>query len=329
MACRSCWRQRQLTQLARQANTISELSNATTTAAAVAARPQQLRRPTTAPRATPAQKRGFHCSPSRLGLGDTLQSIVFRTLGPNTSHRVLGVSKPLYELCSRAAQYTIDPVAVQAGTVPKTADGEDVGKSQGPWHKVFDLPPTFSTWSQVTMLHMYVIVARTRNQEAEAARLWQSQLVDHFFFDAEEAMELRHGLGSRALRQRYLKELFIQWRGVLAAYDEGVARGDAALAAAVWRNVFKARPDADPRALAAVVAWVRRSLSRLDRVPDFQLPAGIAAVLRHPVAESFADVDPPAEELRDQLATRSNSSRPAPEGSPTPPTPPPIEKVPV
>ena len=65
--------------------------------------------------------------------------------------------------------------------------------------------------------------------------------------------------------------MFIQWRGLLAAYDEGIAKGDAVLASAIWRNVFKAKEDIDLNALAYIVSYMRRLLSGLDAVPDDKL----------------------------------------------------------
>ncbi|KAF3354097.1 hypothetical protein VdG1_00354 [Verticillium dahliae VDG1] len=61
----------------------------------------------------------------------------------------------------------------------------------------------------------------------------QAQFVDNFFFDCERVMHLNHGMTSSALRQRYLKDIFMQWRGLIAAYDEGLAKkSDRVLAAA-------------------------------------------------------------------------------------------------
>jgi cytochrome b pre-mRNA-processing protein 3 len=124
------------------------------------------------------------------------------------------------------------------------------------------------------MLHMYLLVVRFRCFDPAAQQAWQAQLVNHFFYHAEAKMEDVHDLSSRAIRQRYLKDLFVQWRGLILAYDEGIVKGDAVLASAVWRNLFKAREDVDVRALAAVVAWMRSGLRELgemsDEVVEFQ-----------------------------------------------------------
>ncbi|KAI0527802.1 hypothetical protein F5B22DRAFT_582404 [Xylaria bambusicola] len=285
MACRSC--KRQLLLVARQANTPELYSGA-----AVAA---QLR-----VAAAREQRRGFRCTPPRSGILDTIRNSIQRSSEP---YRVVAATKEIYDACAKAAPYKIDPIAVRAGTIPKTEEGEDIGEGKGMWHDEFKLPPTFSTWSQVTMLHMYLVFARLRNLNRDAAKSWQAQLVDHFFFDAEERMDLSHGISSRALRGRYLKDLFTQWRGIVAAYDEGVAKGDAVLASAVWRNVFKAREDVNVRDLAATVSWMRLCLKMLDQMPDEALFTRAGSALRWPAKNEYAVVDNPTRQLADQLAS--------------------------
>ena len=81
-------------------------------------------------------------------------------------------------------------------------------------------------------------------------------------------MAINHNMHARGTRNRYLKDLFIQWRGLLAAYDEGLAKGDAVLAAAVWRNIFKANEDIDVKRLAQIVSYMRRALKGLDALDD-------------------------------------------------------------
>jgi len=157
--------------------------------------------------------------------------------------------------------------------MPKTEDGEDLGVGEGWWISGLGLQPTFSTWSQVTMLHMYLLSARFRCFEAHIAQPWQQHLLDHFFYDAENRMTVEHNMHARGTRNKYLKDLFIQWRGLLAAYDEGLARGDAVLAAAVWRNIFKAKEDVDVRAIAQIVSYMRRVLKGLDKTPDADIQA--------------------------------------------------------
>ena len=115
---------------------------------------------------------------------------------------------------------------------------------------------------------MYLLSARFRCFPASSAQQWQQHLLDHFFYDAENKMTIEHNMHARGTRNKYLKDIYVQWRGLLAAYDEGLVRGNATLASAIWRNVFKANPDVDFRALAQITSYMRKDLSQLDSLPD-------------------------------------------------------------
>lgn len=87
-------------------------------------------------------------------------------------------------------------------------------------------------------------------------------------------MAVNHGMHARGTRNKYLKDMFVQWRGLLAAYDEGLAKNDAVLAAAVWRNVFKASENVDIVKLAQIVSYMRRTLAGIDSVDDQKFMTG-------------------------------------------------------
>lgn len=87
-------------------------------------------------------------------------------------------------------------------------------------------------------------------------------------------MDVVHRITVARVRTRYLKDLFEQWRGVIAAYDEGLVKGDAVLAAAVWRNVFRGAEDVDPVRLAMVVSYLRREVARVARLPEHVIASG-------------------------------------------------------
>lgn len=69
-------------------------------------------------------------------------------------------------------------------------------------------------------------------------------------------------------RQKYLKIFNEQFRGAVAAYDEGLLRGDTTLATAFWRNVFDIKPEIDFEKLAMIVSYVRRIIHGLEKVDD-------------------------------------------------------------
>lgn len=51
-------------------------------------------------------------------------------------------------------------------------------------------------------------------------------------------------------------------------------KGDAVLAAAVWRNVFKGDEEVDLRKLGTVVSYMRRCLNRLDGTAEEKIVCG-------------------------------------------------------
>ncbi len=51
-------------------------------------------------------------------------------------------------------------------------------------------------------------------------------------------------------------------------------KGDAVLAAAVWRNVFKGDEEVDVRKVAMVVSYLRRTLKGLEGLPDETVQMG-------------------------------------------------------
>ncbi len=198
-----------------------------------------------------------------------------------------GISQSLFTICSQQANYTI-PSSQRQGLLtgqgpPKTSSGEDLGIADPPlpadspssssapawWFHTLSLPPTFSTWSQVSYLHMYMLVVRLRAlPDAATVAKYQHYLLDHFSHAAEDKMVLLHGMSARGIRNRYLKDLFLQWRGVLAAYDEGLVKDDAVLGSAVWRNLFKGGEEVDWERVAEVVGFVRRGVGLLAEVGD-------------------------------------------------------------
>ncbi|KAL4880504.1 ubiquinol-cytochrome C chaperone-domain-containing protein [Aspergillus karnatakaensis] len=189
-----------------------------------------------------------------------------------------GMTQKIFEACSSQADYKIPQLQEKGAHVPKTESGEDLGVGDSWWYTELGLVPTFSTWSQITFLHMYLLTVRLRALPShESLQTYSRHLIDHFSHNAEHRMDVLHGLTSRGIRNKFLKDLFIQWRGLLAAYDEGLIKGDAVLGAAVWRNLWKASyngPDGQEiewEKVARVVAYMRRVLSELSKLEEADL----------------------------------------------------------
>lgn len=122
---------------------------------------------------------------------------------------------------------------------------------------------------------MYLLTVRLRAlPNRDSFQTYSRHLIDHFSHNAEHRMDDLHDIGSRSIRNKYLKDLFVQWRGIIAAYDEGLVKGDAVLGAAVWRNLWKAEavgPDGkelDWSKIAWVVAYMRRVTAQLGRMEE-------------------------------------------------------------
>ncbi|CAI7586630.1 hypothetical protein N7533_007898 [Penicillium manginii] len=186
-----------------------------------------------------------------------------------------GMTQKIFEACSKQGDYTIPQASQKGVEVPLTASGEHLGVSDSWWYKELGLTPTFSTWSQITFLHMYLLTVRLRALPyRDSVQTYSRHLIDHFSHNAEHRMDVLHDLGTRGIRNKYLKDLFIQWRGIIAAYDEGLIKGDAVLGAAVWRNLWKASatgPDGqevDWTKVAWVVAYMRRVLFELSKMDE-------------------------------------------------------------
>lgn len=187
------------------------------------------------------------------------------------TYAIYGQTDVLFNSCAAQADYEIpdeERMRLLTGKGPaRAADGGELGYpvTDAWWFSTLGLPPTFATWSAVAFLHMYALVVRLRTLETTAVFLdYQRYLTEHFSGRAEDKMTLLHNISSRGVRNKYLKDLFLQWRGTLVAYDEGLIKGDAVLAAAIWRNLFRGQEDVDWEKVALVVAYLRKAITKLD-----------------------------------------------------------------
>lgn len=215
------------------------------------------------------------------GITEKLASSL-RLAAKNTTETYItyGLTEAMFKSCAAQAPYTIPEdqrLGVYTGKgPPKNARGEDVGipetvtnskGAQSWWFTRLGLEPSFSVWSQVSFLHMYILTVKLRTLPDQKTYLeYQRYLLEHFSSAAEDKMILLHGMNARGVRNRYLKELFMQWRGIMFAYDQGLVSGDAVLAGAVWRNLWKADEDVDWEKVALVVGFMRRAIAGLADV---------------------------------------------------------------
>ncbi|KAI9641227.1 hypothetical protein NHQ30_010027 [Ciborinia camelliae] len=221
---------------------------------------------------SPAGEKANHTTHTSQSLAREFKKLSSK--GLTGTYTAYGATEELYKTCGTQADYSIPQASDSEAEMPKTEEGEDLGVGKGWWHEQLGLKPTFSTWSQVTMLHLYLLSVRLRCLPGSESQPWQQHLLDHFFYDAENKMIINHNMHARGTRNKYLKDMFVQWRGLLAAYDEGLAKGDAVLGAAVWRNVFKANENIDIKGLATIVSYMRGTLQGLEKLTDEEVMCG-------------------------------------------------------
>ncbi|KAF2875306.1 ubiquinol-cytochrome C chaperone-domain-containing protein [Massariosphaeria phaeospora] len=185
-----------------------------------------------------------------------------------------GATERLMKECARPGDYKIPQSMDTKAEIPTDEHGVQIGEGTGWWYETLGLTPTFVNWAQITFIHMYMLQVRIRMFPATHAPLWIQHLTNQAFYAAEDRLVVWHQVNASSLRQKYLKDVFSQWRAVLLSYDEGLIKGDAVLAAAVWRNLFGAREDVDFQKLAQVVGYMRREIRRLDLATDDEVADG-------------------------------------------------------
>ncbi|KAJ2356440.1 Ubiquinol cytochrome-c reductase assembly protein Cbp3, partial [Coemansia sp. RSA 2618] len=137
------------------------------------------------------------------------------------------------------------------------------------WVDECQQPETFQTWFSTTSLYVWMAMVRLRADPH--AKHYNQGLVDGFFRDAEQKIR-GSGIKSGRIVNDTLKDLVSSFKGTVMSLDEGFARSDAVLAAAVWRNLV---PEDDAvLQVDAVVRYVRAQLQELDACSTPDILAG-------------------------------------------------------
>jgi cytochrome b pre-mRNA-processing protein 3 len=132
------------------------------------------------------------------------------------------------------------------------------------------IPDTVAGRFELICLHAFLYLHRLKREQPPAKSLGQ-RFFDAMFADFDRSLrEMGTGDLSVGREVRRMAEAFY---GRIAAYEDGLADGDAVLQAALARNLFGTAPTAAPR-LAAMAAYVRASAARLGRQDAAELLAG-------------------------------------------------------
>lgn len=196
----------------------------------------------------------------------------FMTTLANVTAKLLGRQQIYYS----AYQPSMDLYVQSAAQAAQAGEKDQPMKTTSAtkfWYSVSGLPPTFQTWFQITQLHLWMLMVRMRALPKNVGHHYQQQMTNHFFNDAEARLRVVYQIRDGRIIQTYMKDLLLQWRGSVAAYDQAMTEGDAVLAAALWRNMYGAKTDADLVCLDKMVEHVRVNLKRLDVAADADVQA--------------------------------------------------------
>lgn len=133
----------------------------------------------------------------------------------------------------------------------------------------YGVPDTLDGRFELVCLHAFFYLHRLKGQ-ADAAAVGQ-MFFDTMFADFDRSLR-EIGTGDLSVG-RQVTRMAEAFYGRIRAYEEGLAGDDAALAAALARNLYGTAPPG-PAQLGRIVAYMRREAERLAGVPAAALIAG-------------------------------------------------------
>jgi cytochrome b pre-mRNA-processing protein 3 len=137
---------------------------------------------------------------------------------------------------------------------------------------VYGVPDTLDGRFELVCLHAFLYLHRLKG-EADAAPVGQA-FFDAMFADFDRSLR-EIGTGDLSVG-RQVKRMAEAFYGRIRAYEEGLAGDEAALGAALARNLYGTAP-AGPEQVARMAAYIRREALRLGDEPAVALIAGAVA----------------------------------------------------
>jgi cytochrome b pre-mRNA-processing protein 3 len=157
-----------------------------------------------------------------------------------------------------------------AKTDPSRAlyDGIVAAARQERFYADWGVPDTVDGRFDMIALHLYLVLDRLKGRDGAAGSLGQA-LTDAFFLDMDRSLR-EMGVGDLAVGKK-VRKMAEAFYGRVTAYDAAVKAGEAALQAALARNVYAGADASQAPKLAAWAAAVRASLAGQS---DTDLAAG-------------------------------------------------------
>lgn len=133
------------------------------------------------------------------------------------------------------------------------------------------VPDTLDGRFDLVVLHAFLVMHRLkqagrRGDETEARELSQT-LFDMMFADMDQNLR-EMGVGDMSIGKK-IKQMARAFYGRVSAYEDGLAAGDEALAAALLRNLYGTlETPVDTRIAMAVAAYLRYQAATLEKQED-------------------------------------------------------------
>jgi cytochrome b pre-mRNA-processing protein 3 len=138
------------------------------------------------------------------------------------------------------------------------------------FYRDWGVPDTLDGRFDMIALHSFLVLHRLKRDHQATAELAQN-LFDTLFLDMDRALR-ELGAGDLGVGKR-VKAMARGFYGRVAAYEDGLAAGEEALAKALGRNLFATvAPSAEQ--LSVMAAYVARQVDALDRQDTAHLLAG-------------------------------------------------------
>lgn len=151
------------------------------------------------------------------------------------------------------------------------AYGAVVAQARRPeFFTTFGVPDTLDGRFELICLHAFLYLRRLKGMESPAAEIAQL-FIDGMFADFDRSLR-EIGTGDLSVG-RQIKRMAEAFYGRIRAYDDGLAADDAALHAALARNVYGTATVSEEQ-LVQLAAYLRREIANLTNQPAASLLAG-------------------------------------------------------
>jgi cytochrome b pre-mRNA-processing protein 3 len=132
------------------------------------------------------------------------------------------------------------------------------------------VPDTVDGRFELICLHAFLFLHRLKGEQPRSAR-FSRHFAAAMFGDFDRSLR-EMGTGDLSVG-REVKRMASAFYGRIAAYEDGLAQGDAVLSGALRRNLY-GTVAAEDGALAAMAGYIRREAAGLDRQDAAPLLAG-------------------------------------------------------